>query len=80
MNSSERFQAALEFATLKHAGQYRIGGLPNMTHPRAVAEILREKGYGEDYQIAGLFHDLLEDTDAQETEIEMLGGREVLKR
>jgi guanine deaminase len=79
MNSSERFQAALEFATLKHAGQYRIGGLPYITHPRAVAEILREKGYGEDYQIAGLFHDLLEDTDAQETEIEMLGGREVLE-
>ena len=79
MELSDRYHKALAFATEKHQGQYRIGGLPYITHPMAVAEFLREDGYSEDYQIAGLFHDLLEDTDATEQEIEALGGKEVLK-
>ena len=28
MTASDKFNAALDFATLKHNGQYRIGGLP----------------------------------------------------
>lgn len=75
----ERYQRALDFATEKHMGQFRIGGLPYITHPVSVAEILRDSGYGIDYQIAGLFHDLLEDTDATEQEILELGGAEVLE-
>ena len=79
MTDQERYQRAYEYAAKKHAGQYRIGGKPYMTHPEAVAEALRAQGYDVDYQITGLFHDLLEDTDASETEIEALGGREVLE-
>ncbi|MBQ8726798.1 MAG: HD domain-containing protein [Clostridia bacterium] len=75
---TERYLKALEFATKKHKGQFRSGGLEYVTHPIAVAEILKEKGYGEDEQIAGLFHDLLEDTDATEDEILTLGGENVL--
>lgn len=75
----ERLQAALEFAAQKHEGQFRIGGLPYITHPVAVAQILADQGKNEDFQIAGLFHDLLEDTDAAETDLERLGGREVLE-
>lgn len=75
---TERYLKALEFATKKHKGQFRSGGLEYVTHPIAVAEILKEKGYGEDEQIAGLFHDLLEDTDATEDEILALGGENVL--
>ena len=78
MTDTDRYNAALDFATKKHEGQLRIGGAPYITHPVEVAAILREKGYGTDYQIAGLFHDLLEDTDATEQEIEELGGKEVL--
>ncbi len=78
MEYSERYKAALDFATLKHNGQFRRGGLPYITHPIAVSEILLEEGYGEDYLIAGLFHDLLEDTDATEKEILDLGGETVL--
>ena len=59
-----RLEAAIEFASVKHEGQYRKGGAPYITHPVAVANILKEKGFNEDYQIAGIFHDLLEDTDA----------------
>ena len=73
------FKKAFEFAALKHSGQYRKGGQPYITHPIAVSEMLKEQGFGIDYQIAALFHDLLEDTDAAESEIESLGGSEVLK-
>lgn len=78
MRQEERYARALAFATEKHKGQYRIGGLPYITHPVAVASLLREQGYDTDYQIAGLFHDLLEDTDAAEAEIEAIGGAAVL--
>lgn len=78
MTFEERYAAALVFATAKHNGQTRKEGVPYITHPIAVAEILREKGYGIDYLIAGLFHDLLEDTDATEEEILELGGESVL--
>lgn len=76
---SERYAAAYEYADRKHEGQYRKGGEPYITHPAAAAEILRSLGYNEDYQITALFHDLLEDTDAAEQEIEAIGGKDVLK-
>ena len=79
MTDESKYEAALRFAKLKHSGQFRKNGEPYVTHPIAVAEMLKEKGYGKDYLIAGLFHDLLEDTDAKEEEIEALGGKAVLK-
>ena len=79
MTDEERYKAALRFATEKHSGQYRKGGEPYVTHPIAVSEMLKEKGYGIDYLIAGLFHDMLEDTSATEAEIEALGGAKVLE-
>ena len=72
------YNSALEFATKKHEGQFRKGGEPYITHPMAVAKILREKGYGEEYLVTALFHDLLEDTDAVESEILAIGGEKVL--
>lgn len=76
---SEKYNKALVFATEKHKGQLRRGGKEYITHPVSVAELLREKGYTEDYIIAGLFHDLLEDTDATEEEILSLSSRNVLE-
>ncbi|MBE6720456.1 MAG: bifunctional (p)ppGpp synthetase/guanosine-3',5'-bis(diphosphate) 3'-pyrophosphohydrolase [Ruminococcaceae bacterium] len=64
MSDNERYAKALAYATLMHEGQYRIGGDKYITHPVAVAEIVKKQGYGIDYQIAALFHDLLEDTKA----------------
>lgn len=78
-SDQERINAAEKFAAEKHKGQTRIGGDPYISHPMAVAQIIKEQGYGTDYQIAALFHDLLEDTDASEDEIRQLGGSEVLE-
>lgn len=73
-----QFDAALAYATAKHSGQKRIGGLDYITHPIAVSEIVRRKGGGIDEQITALFHDLLEDTDATEDEILALGNERIL--
>lgn len=74
-----RYREALAYATEKHRGQSRIGGAPYISHPMAVAEIVRSKGFGLDWQITALFHDLLEDTDAAEEEILAIGGENVLR-
>ena len=79
MSDEERYEKALSFATQKHKGQYRVGGAEYITHPMAVAEIVREKGKNIDCQIAALFHDLLEDTDATENEILALSNENVLE-
>ena len=79
MNDREMLQRALIFAKKKHAGQKRIGGEDYITHPIAVSEIVKSQGLDEDYQIAALFHDLLEDTDATAEEILKYGSPEILE-
>lgn len=79
MSDTERYEQALQFAREKHKGQYRIGGDAYITHPLAVAEIVRQKNFGMDVQITALFHDLLEDTDAKEDEILSYGNEKILK-
>ena len=74
----EKCKQALAFAAQKHEDQTRKLGEPYITHPIAVAEMMEEKGLSEDYVIAALFHDLLEDTDATEKEISDIGGEAVL--
>ena len=78
MENGNKLQLALEFATEKHKGQKRIGGDDYITHPVAVCEIVKSQDYDENYQIAALFHDLLEDTDATDEEILKYGNKEVL--
>lgn len=77
--NEELFERAHEFARQKHEGQFRKGGLPYITHPEAVAQLLKDKSYDISYQITGLFHDLLEDTDATEEEILSYGSPEILE-
>lgn len=73
-----KYEKALIYATSKHSGQKRKDGSPYILHPIKVALQLKEAGYNETYQIAGLFHDLLEDTDAAEEEISEY-GEEILE-
>lgn len=79
MTDVPELQYALAFAKEKHNGQKRIGGDDYITHPMAVCEIVKSQGFDKDYQIAALFHDLLEDTDATEEEILKYGSREILE-
>lgn len=73
-----RIKIAHEYAKKMHEGQTRRGGEPYIIHPEAVACELAKRGYGEDYIITALFHDLLEDTNATEADILRLGNEEVL--
>ena len=79
MENDETVRLALEFAKLKHKGQKRIGGDDYITHPIAVCEIVKSQGYDKSYQIAALFHDLLEDTDATQEEILKFGSPQILE-
>lgn len=75
----KRFKAACEFAAEKHKGQKRVGGADYITHPMEVAKRLKDAMYPIEYAIAGVLHDVLEDTDATEEDVERLGGKEVLE-
>ena len=79
MGDSKSLKLALMFAKEKHKGQKRIGGDDYITHPIAVSEIVKSRGFDETYQITALFHDLLEDTDATEEEILKYGSPEILE-
>ena len=79
MADDHKLLLAFEYAKEKHKGQKRIGGDDYITHPAAVCEIVKTQGFDERYQIAALFHDLLEDTDATEEEILMHGNHEILE-
>ena len=57
--SAERLYAAVDLATLAHAGQHRSGnGLPYVTHPIAVAVLLAEAILPEDLVVGALLHDV----------------------
>lgn len=56
-------EVAIEVAKEAHHGQFRKGGgIPYISHPRAVARILSEAGCSEELVIAGILHDTVEDT------------------
>lgn len=73
------YDKAYSFAEKMHSGQKRIGGEPYITHPKAVADMMIKEDLPIEYVLTALFHDLLEDTKAEESQILELGGEEVLK-
>ncbi|MGM9971219.1 MAG: RelA/SpoT family protein [Anaeroplasmataceae bacterium] len=54
---------AYEFAALKHKDQYRKSGEAYIVHPLAVTMILAQMHVGPNTLVAGLLHDVVEDTD-----------------
>lgn len=67
-------------AVKAHSGQLRKASkTPYIFHPFRVAEIVQSAGQSEGVIIAALLHDVLEDTDVTEKEIEERFGRQVLE-
>ncbi|MBT5855764.1 bifunctional (p)ppGpp synthetase/guanosine-3',5'-bis(diphosphate) 3'-pyrophosphohydrolase [bacterium] len=70
-------RSAYEFADHWHTNQIRKSGKPYITHPLEVGIILAEQNQGRDTIAAALLHDVLEDTNAKESEILSEFGSEV---
>lgn len=69
LKDSTRIESAYHFASRAHEGQKRLSGEPYIVHPIAVALQLAQLEQDEDSVIAGLLHDVLEDTKVSETEL-----------
>lgn len=68
-NDYAKIKSALDFATVKHAGQKRLSGESYIIHPIAVATILMNWNMDRDTIVAGLLHDVAEDTGTDLSEI-----------
>lgn len=69
---------ALLYAQKKHEGQKRLSGDPFFIHPLAVATILVDMQMDFETVIAALLHDVLEDTDTSEEEMQNLFGAQIV--
>jgi (p)ppGpp synthase/HD superfamily hydrolase len=75
---SHRIADAVEFAVRAHDDQVRKGTtIPYLSHLLGVAALVLEGGGDEDLAIAGLLHDVLEDTAATAAEVEEAFGPRV---
>ena len=73
----ELLEKAYYFAKEKHEGQKRKSGEPFFVHPVAVANMLVEMEMDMASVIAGLLHDILEDTETTYEELEENFGHEI---
>lgn len=72
-----RITDAIEFALRAHDGQMRKDNRPYIIHPLTVGYILQNAGYSEDVVIAGMLHDVVEDTVYTAEDIQELFGERV---
>ena len=73
-----RVEDAVIYAAKKHNGQVRkIGKIPYIIHPLEVASIIATMTGDEDIIIAGILHDIVEDTDTSADEVRELFGDRV---
>ncbi len=68
---------AYEFADRAHQGQFRDSGESFIDHPVEVAEILAELGMDVETIVAGILHDVLEDTSVTREELTAQFGKEI---
>ncbi|MGB9802536.1 RelA/SpoT family protein [Desulfofundulus sp.] len=68
---------AYRFAEQAHRDQKRISGEPFITHPVAVAHILADLEMDSQTLVAGLLHDVVEDTSVTLEEVKTAFGDEV---
>lgn len=73
----DNIKRAFDYALMKHEGQSRKSGEPYIVHPRDVAISLAEYEVDPNTLIAGLLHDIIEDTDTSYEDIKNDFGEEV---
>ncbi|MDR0898862.1 MAG: bifunctional (p)ppGpp synthetase/guanosine-3',5'-bis(diphosphate) 3'-pyrophosphohydrolase [Lactobacillaceae bacterium] len=73
----KKVDEAYELANNLHGNQVRKSGQPYITHPIQVVEILAELRMDRDTLIAGFLHDVVEDTDEENQDIENEFGADV---
>jgi len=77
-DNNQRLNNAINFAVKYHTGQLRKGTtVPYIVHPLESMQILQRMNGDTDLLIAGVLHDILEDTQATEEEIAQIFGSEV---
>lgn len=75
---SEHVDAVRAFAVSAH-GDQRYGDCPYVEHLSAVVKVLEEFGFSDEHVAAGWLHDVVEDTDITEADIEEAFGERVAK-
>jgi GTP pyrophosphokinase len=68
---------AYVFSAMEHKGQTRSSGEPYLTHPLSVANILADMKLDLTCIVAGLLHDVLEDTLTTREVLEAYFGRDI---
>ncbi len=72
-------ESAYAFAEQAHEGQKRNSGEPYFVHVYETAKILAGLGMDTKTIVAGFLHDVLEDTDTPEKELEKEFGKEIVE-
>ncbi len=73
------FRRAYVFAKQAHEGQTRLSGEPYFLHPYEVASILADLGMDISTVVAGLFHDIVEDTPVTLEQIQREFGEDIAR-
>lgn len=76
-NQVTELESAINFADSAHKDQKRASGEPYINHPIYVADKLISWGMDIDSVLAGILHDVVEDTTVKISEIENLFGADV---
>ncbi len=72
-----RIEEAYRFSSTAHQGQFRKSGLPYISHPVAVAEIVADWQLDAQAVMAALLHDVMEDTEVSKQQITERFGKPV---
>src|SRR5687767_2718712 len=73
----QMIQRAVDFSMMAHKDQFRRSGMPYAEHPFEVAKVLADLGMDGVTIVAGLLHDVVEDTNHPISEVKELFGEDV---
>jgi GTP pyrophosphokinase len=73
----EMIRKAIDFSMMAHKNQFRRSGMPYAEHPFEVAKLLADLGMDGTTIVAGLLHDVVEDTNHPISEVKELFGEDV---